>query len=344
MKNLTKILVTGLIETLIITGCARQATTEMEDAKAAINAVVQAKGDVYAKDELNKLYDDLQAAIDEIDAQSKKLFKKYGRAKEMLAKIVTDADEVKALIPARIEKNKSTAFRAQVEAETAVAEAKALLEKAPKGLEKVNGKSESLEIYRFPWPPPSASAAVEIPRKYLVRDEETTLLKDVNRIIELALDKNEYDEKKYYAVPAGFALVTRMERIESDGTPMRGKKRWALELQPLSRFSFSEYLKALLGSDPGYYRIFVFIVTPHAFEQSGAEISAEEAKEWFRRGMNKLPIRIGEMNFSNEYSCSVLIYEFERVSETQSPKFCLNGLIPGRTHLIKAGIWEKLQQ
>jgi len=170
------------------------------------------------------------------------------------------------------------------------------------------------------------------------------LLKYVDQLIGQALDQNGYYEKKYYAVPEGFALVTRMEHIESDGTPMKGTKRWALGLQPLSRFSLAEYLRALLGSDPGHYRLIAFIITPCAFEQSEAKVSPEEAQEWFKGGMNVLPTPIGEMDFSKECVCTALIYEFERVSETQPATVCLNGHIPGRIHLIKAGIWERLQR
>lgn len=133
MKNLMKLSVLGLVIVFLFVSCAKQPTQQIDEAKAAIAAVEAAKGNVYAKDELKKLNDDLQAAMDEVNAQSKKLFKKYGKAKEMLAKVKTDAEAVKALIPARIEEARNAALNAQTEARAAVDEAKALLEKAPKG-------------------------------------------------------------------------------------------------------------------------------------------------------------------------------------------------------------------
>jgi hypothetical protein len=105
----------------------------MDAAKAAIQGVVDAKGGIYAKDELAKLNSDWQAALDAVNAQSKKFFKKYGPAKEMLAKIAADAEAVKDLIPGRIAEAKSAAEAAVAEAKTGLDEAKALLEKAPKG-------------------------------------------------------------------------------------------------------------------------------------------------------------------------------------------------------------------
>ncbi|MDI6849027.1 MAG: DUF4398 domain-containing protein [Candidatus Saccharicenans sp.] len=133
MKNLMKLSILGLLVVFLFSSCAKQPTQQIDEAKAAIDAVVQAGGNIYAKEELKKLNDDLQAAMDEVNTQSKKLFKKYGKAKEMLAKVKTDAEAVNALIPARKEEAKNAALTAQTEAKAALDEAKALLEKAPKG-------------------------------------------------------------------------------------------------------------------------------------------------------------------------------------------------------------------
>ena len=133
MKNIVKGLALALALVFVFTSCAKQPTQLMDQAKAAIQGVIDAKGGVYAKDELNKLQGDLQAALDAVTAQAKKFFKKYGPAKEMLTKVVADADSVKALIPGRIAEAKAAAETAMNEAKTAVEEAKALLEKAPKG-------------------------------------------------------------------------------------------------------------------------------------------------------------------------------------------------------------------
>lgn len=133
MKSLTKWMALGVIAAFVFAGCAKQPTQDIEAAKAAVDVVVKEGADVYAKDELKKLNDDLTVATDEVTAQDKKFFKKFGKAKEMLAQVVADADAVKALVPARKEEAKNSALAAQSEARAALDEAKALLEKAPKG-------------------------------------------------------------------------------------------------------------------------------------------------------------------------------------------------------------------
>lgn len=133
MKNIVKGITLALIVVFAFTSCAKQPTQLMDQAKAAVQSVIDAKGGIYAKDELNKLQGELQAALDAVTAQAKKFFKKYGPAKEMLNKVVTDAESVKALIPGRIAEAKTAAETAMNDAKAAIEQAKALLEKAPKG-------------------------------------------------------------------------------------------------------------------------------------------------------------------------------------------------------------------
>ncbi len=133
MKNLVRIFVLGFFAVSLFTSCARQPSQEMSDTRAAVDAAIKEGADVYAADELKKLNDDLTAALDEIATQDKKFFKKFGTAKEMLAKVKADAEVLKAAIPAKKEAAKNAALTAQQEARAALDEAKALLEKAPKG-------------------------------------------------------------------------------------------------------------------------------------------------------------------------------------------------------------------
>jgi hypothetical protein len=79
------------------------------------------------------LNDKLTAALDEVAAQDKKFFKKFGKAKEMLTGLGTDIEALKTALPAKIEAAKNEALKLQGEAKAAIVEAKALLAKAPTG-------------------------------------------------------------------------------------------------------------------------------------------------------------------------------------------------------------------
>ncbi len=132
MKSLTKSLVLVLAVAVILVGC-KQPTAQIDGAKAAIDDVLKGGADKYAPEELKTVQADLSKAMDEITAQDKKFFKKFGTAKEMLEKVKADAEALKAALPAKIEAVKNEAVKLQSELQTAIAGVKELMKKAPKG-------------------------------------------------------------------------------------------------------------------------------------------------------------------------------------------------------------------
>jgi hypothetical protein len=133
MKNYVRLAVLGIFLVSLFSSCAKQPTEAIDAVKAAIAAAEQEGAAVYAADELKKLNDDMQAAMDEVNTQGKKFFKSFGTAKEMLAKVQADADALKATIPAKKEAAKNAALQAQADVQAAITEAKTMLEQAPKG-------------------------------------------------------------------------------------------------------------------------------------------------------------------------------------------------------------------
>ena len=61
------------------------------------------------------------------------MMKSYAKAKELLAQAKADAEELKVNLPMKKEDSKNNALAAQEAAKTALADAKAMLAKAPKG-------------------------------------------------------------------------------------------------------------------------------------------------------------------------------------------------------------------
>jgi hypothetical protein len=136
MKQLFRLLIIGLIGAFVLAGCAKAPTQEMNDAKAAIEAVNNADSQTYAKDELAKVQSDLDAANAEVKTQDAKfLFKNFDKAKQMLAAVKTEADNVKAVAAQKKEAAKQAAIAAQGEAKAAIDAANALLAQAPTGKE-----------------------------------------------------------------------------------------------------------------------------------------------------------------------------------------------------------------
>jgi hypothetical protein len=198
----------------------------------------------------------------------------------------------------------------------------------------------------FPFPPPQASTYVEIKRNLLFADAAKSMtLADVNDTLEKALTKAGYVEKSYYQVPDGFALVTRLEKINEDGSPKPEEVRWVGAKEKQRIFSISDYLKQLFTANPGYYRIIVFIVTSQAFSQDGEQtVSREEAMNWLTEGNVQLPDSIAKKNYTKQHKCTALVYQFERPNSAAQETILLTpSSVPATSHLTRSGIFKGLQ-
>jgi hypothetical protein len=136
MSKLFNLLIIAIVGAFLLTGCAKAPTQEMNDSKAAVEAVINADSQTYAKDELAKAQSDLDAANAEVKTQDAKfLFKNFDKAKQMLAAVKTEADNVKAVAANKKEEAKQAAIAAQTDAKKAIDDANALLAQAPTGKE-----------------------------------------------------------------------------------------------------------------------------------------------------------------------------------------------------------------
>jgi hypothetical protein len=198
----------------------------------------------------------------------------------------------------------------------------------------------------FPWPPPEPSTSASLTLGSLGQLAGAGLtFHDVDARISQALATAGYDEKSYYGVLNGFAIVTRLEQTSLDGYP-EIPDRWVSSLAPVSstRFSLSKYLEALFGVPQGHYRIFVFIVTSDIVVPSGTHVPQGEAQTWFIEGANKLPGDMGTMPYTSEHTCTVYIYEFVQAGVGGNANLNIPSSITGKEHLERAGLWDILEK
>jgi lipid-binding SYLF domain-containing protein len=197
-------------------------------------------------------------------------------------------------------------------------------------------------IPSFPWPPPAASTEEVIPSAMLEKDAILKSLGDLDAKLVSALRSNGYVERSYYAVPDGFALVTRLEQIGPDGTPKTPPGRWSLNSPSATVFTLRDYLRALFTADPGYYRVIVFIISDVPFSQAPRQTTYEETIIWLKGGLNVLPVEIASKPYGKTIASTVLIYEFEK-DQGHDPKLNQPGRLDAHMHLNKSGIWDSLQ-
>jgi len=144
MKNLTKWLVLGMVFAFVLAGCAKLPQQEINDAQLAVDNVVKAGADIYTPDDAKVIKDEMAAAIDEANKKKGKLFQSMKDVKAKLTKVKTDAEALVSTVAAKKEEAKNNALTVQIEATTALTEAKALVEKAPKG----KGSMADIEAFK----------------------------------------------------------------------------------------------------------------------------------------------------------------------------------------------------
>ncbi|MBI5641743.1 MAG: DUF4398 domain-containing protein [Nitrospirae bacterium] len=146
LRTFTYIMMYILAATLLVAGCSRQPEKEMAAASVAIDAAVGDGAEKFAPSETKMLQDGLSAATDEIRAQNGKFFKDFKRAREMLLKVRTDAEALKAALPSKKETARINAVNAGKTAEAALAEAKNLVARGPRKGMKVHISDLKIEV------------------------------------------------------------------------------------------------------------------------------------------------------------------------------------------------------
>lgn len=163
----------------------------------------------------------------------------------------------------------------------------------------------------FPFPPPKSSTNYVFEKEYLSNFEN---LYEVGNILDQTLKLCGYHERSYYQIPEGFALVTRMEQIELDATPSPIPDRWnAPHKEEYTTFTLKKYFQSLFFAKKGKYRIIVFLVTSIPFSQTETQMKIDDAQRFLKKGYNSLPIDFQSIKFTEDYECTALIYEFDKM-------------------------------
>ncbi len=196
-------------------------------------------------------------------------------------------------------------------------------------------QQDSAELPEFPWPPPRASASYVLPGRLLASYD--TVGKVAGAIIG-ALEESGYVERSFFQTKAGgVALVTRLERINDDGTSSAEAERWPSGGQYYaSSESLLQFLRGLFYVDPGHYRVIVFVLQDMPFSQSSTSVTAEDARAWLTSGANVLPPDIAARLFggANGGHCTALIYEF---ASDGTKVHVVESHLTGKEHLEKSG-------
>ena len=193
------------------------------------------------------------------------------------------------------------------------------------------------ELPPLPWPPPMASAFARIPDKFIRKSEPLpTSLGDATGKLQRALKLAGYSELSFFSTPNGIALITRIEKVNKDGTPVT-KGRWETERLPLRKFDPKAYLSRLFKGDPGLFRVFVFIMASEHFPQHNRAVARTELMDLLNSGHGGLPSTTSDVLYGKKFQTNALVYEFLKTSD-EEPSLAVPSSINGEEHLIRSGI------
>ena len=195
----------------------------------------------------------------------------------------------------------------------------------------------------LPWPPPPPSTQVVLAHTVLFRATSGGTLHDADVVLTSALDAAGYSDRSYFSVPGGFAIVTRIEQTQSDGTPMQPPARWSMKSLEPNPFDIVAQLKLFVTAPPGYFQIWAFVVTDEPFPADGRPLGRNAMMKLLYSGDNRLPAQFAQSAVSASTQCTVLVYEFVKPrAEKDAQLVSLPGRMPAKVHLMKASLWEPL--
>lgn len=167
---------------------------------------------------------------------------------------------------------------------------------------------------RIPWPLPKPTERHQIDRRKLQPDLDTAItIGGVDSQLRVVLKNAGFRDMGYQLVPAGFALITRMEKFDCDSGVSRTEDRWDTEYQPYQvGQGFIAYLKHLFtGAGPGCYRKYVLVVTTEdQFRTTLTNVKFDE--EWTVPDLQALPLHRKDAPFGETHQAVVYIYMFFR--------------------------------
>ncbi len=200
------------------------------------------------------------------------------------------------------------------------------------------GETAAPAMPLFPKNPPRASARYEIPDAAFANMKTYG---EATKFILGALESGGYVERSYFSTEAGgVAMVTRLERINDDGTPAPAAARWALKQPPDGAISEAmSFLRGLFFVERGHYRTIVFMLQDQPFTQGDKPANEKEARDWISRGANLISPDVGRKPFAGSH-CTALIYEF---ASDGSAVRLVESRLTGKDHLAKSGLLTALE-
>jgi hypothetical protein len=186
------------------------------------------------------------------------------------------------------------------------------------------------------WPPPRATSS------WLAEPSVATSLGEAASLVADALGRAGYAGQRWFPIGAhyehGFAVTTRLERIDEHGAPRAQAERW------LSPYPDAATLRWLAGSaevylpKPGHYRVLLVAFTDLHVRAKGLPERWDEGTAMEGPGMPPTAIP-AQLRVPAGYRLGVHVYEYEAKSADGEGRFVPgDSPISAEAHVARSGL------
>lgn len=169
--------------------------------------------------------------------------------------------------------------------------------------------SDVPDFAAFPYPVKEYSDTYDFEQRTF---QQAQNLGDINRKLVAAMNAEGYYGKRYFSMPEGFALVTQLEKIYPNGTPVPTLERWRTSVKQKPEFALREYLLSLVFAERGYYRAFAFVVLPRSIANNpNMGLGRLNPRPWMAVVGEKLPEEVAQLSVSNDYVVKAYLFAFD---------------------------------
>ena len=167
----------------------------------------------------------------------------------------------------------------------------------------------------FALPPPRPTDYTNLALGLFRSGTERLTYGDIDDRLGDALQRAGYPPRSYYATCGGFAMVTRVERVRSDGRPFAEPRRFvsmAGTYSTVEDFTIAGVIRALTSVAEGRFRVLVFLVTDQPVGWAGWQMTPDVGQELTRGGAVDLPGPIATAAAPDDLHVKALVYEFRK--------------------------------
>jgi hypothetical protein len=191
---------------------------------------------------------------------------------------------------------------------------------------------------QFPWPPPEPTDRVRLdPRLFGVTPGDNTPVTAVAKAVQRSFRKVGHVETGFQSIGCdGFAMISQLERIHTDGRPFEGRLRF-LPPDTEEPWSLTGYLRSLLFAPEGKYRQIVILGTDKQFTVFSDAPSTEELEAMMDNSDPVIPNQLSTFLWRSDHELVALIYEYERPAGDGLPLKVPPRGIGATNHLLGAG-------